>query len=515
MHIGSGVITQQLALTLSDTCRKQLDASPWVCLARRLQHQFWLLQQVMTAENNLSRKREASPGMGLSPGTLAEVSESVGGQKRRHTSHSGLACRQSARPHSEGKPAYSTSHRISASMHWTCMSKCHIRDLTASINVHVNLLCLQPGVGCADSGMLSTFIEPSSPPGRNLLQVTYGTPTYCNAQPAWGASVGLGAQPPQVSGSPWGHWSSGVSAEADCFAFQYGNMDVETPDDTWLDIQTDFFTQPTSAPGAQSGTPPLLPSPSLPIAPAPAPALVPQQHAITAAESHQAFAQRQSNCLALKRSSQIVGPISGGRDNAVKQQQEQQQQQQGRVTTVDSRLSFDSGLQGSLGWQGPLRPGSCFFSTGSAPYRRGGTRIQAPTPTPTPTATPTPNPDLHSSVYQFQGSSSTVGVHVSRTSQVRGTPGGVGGHPPMGITAPGSSPALTPVAQPCRDGAGPGSAPQPPHLQQQHILTQMRLCMTHAQKLQQLLDTGTPATTSAHLCSEHSFATEHYKQKNL
>lgn len=349
--------------------------------------------------------------------------------------------------------------------------------------VPVNYLCLHPNLGCADSAMLSDFIEPSSPPGRNLLQVSYGTPTNCNAQPAWGASVGLGGQPPQVSGSPWGHWSSGVSAEADCFAFQYGNMDAETPDDTWLDTHTDFFTQPTSAPRAKPGTPPLSPSPSLPRATAPA--LAPQQQAITAAESHQAFAQRQSNCPALKRSSQIVAPISGGRGAPLNHCHQQQQQQTGRTTTVDSRLSLEGGLQGSLGWQGPLRPGSCLYSTGSAPFRRGLTRTQAPTPT--PTANSTPNLNLDSSVYQFQGFSSSMGVQVSRTSQVRGTPGGVGVHPPMGITAP----APKPVTQPCRDGAHPGTAPQPPHLQQRHILTQMRLCMTHAQKLQQLLDTGT------------------------
>lgn len=70
----------------------------------------------------MSRKREASPGMDLSPSTLAGVSESAGGQKRRQTSHSGPACRQSAQTLSEGEPACSTGHRVAPTMHCTCIS---------------------------------------------------------------------------------------------------------------------------------------------------------------------------------------------------------------------------------------------------------------------------------------------------------------------------------------------------------------------------------------------------------
>ena len=287
------------------------------------------------------------------------------------------------------------------------------------------------------------------------------------------------------------HWSNGVSADADCFAFQQDDMDFMSADDNWLEPsdtnpQKDC-PQPTPVLSANAGTAPWLSPPS----PSTARPLTALQHAVTAAEGQLTFARRQSGCLALKHSSQTEALSPVGRHDAATKQHQQQQQQAGRTAAVGPRLSLGGGLHANPNGQGPLGQGraSAFYSTGSAPFSRGWTRIQAPSPSPSPT--PASNQGSGSTVYRFQGSSSTGGVQDSSPSQVGGP------HPPMGITPPGSNLAMAPAMQPYAARASPGTAPTQSHQQQQqqeqeqHIVTKMQQCMVFIQKMQQLLQTGT------------------------
>lgn len=76
----------------------------------------------MDAETTMSRKREGSPGLGLTLSVIAEDSGSACGQKRRQTSQGVLACSQSVQAPSEGTTACSTSDRLEADMTCTCTS---------------------------------------------------------------------------------------------------------------------------------------------------------------------------------------------------------------------------------------------------------------------------------------------------------------------------------------------------------------------------------------------------------
>lgn len=359
--------------------------------------------------------------------------------------------------------------------------------------------------GHAGKAVLHDINEPSSPLRHNLLQVSYGAPSCSSAKPAQHAAAastafGFGRQSTQIRGHLPEHWSSGVSADADCFAFQHDDMDFKSADDSWLessDTKPQDCPQPTLM-SANAGTAP-LPSSSFPF-PSPSPCtarpLTPQQHAVKAAEGHQSFVQRHSGCLALRHSSQTVCPsLVGKHDAAISQQQ---QQQAGRTAAFDPRLSYGAGIHGSPNGQGPMRQGRApaFSSPGSAPFTRGWTRICAPIPSQSPT--PASNKGFGSTVYQFQGSSSSGGVQASSVSQVEGLPQPAA----FLITPPGTSPipnsAAAPHAQAGR--APPGTAPlqfhhhqqqQQQEQEQQYILTRMQQCIIFIQKMQQLLLTGT------------------------
>ena len=346
--------------------------------------------------------------------------------------------------------------------------------------------------------MLLDINEPSSPPRHSLLQVSYGPSTCSSAQPAEDAAAastafGFMRQLTQTKGHLSEHWSNGVSAAANCFAFQHVAMDFMSADNNWLQpsdtIPQKDCPHPTPVLSANAFT---LPLPSPPSSPTARP-LDPLQHAVTAAEGEQTFAQRQSGCLALKHSSQTIAPSAVGTHDAVTNQH--QQQQTGTTAAVDPRLFSGGGFHGSVNRQEPLGQGRApaLYSTGAAPFSRGWTCVQAPSPSPSPGPSPTPafNQGSCGTIYQFQGSSSTEGGQDSSTSQV-GVP-----HPPMGITPPSSNPAVAPAMQPYTAGASPGTAPsqsqqqQQQQEQEQHILTKMQQCMVSLQKMQQLLQTGT------------------------
>ena len=73
----------------------------------------------MFAETTMSRKREASPGLGLPPSVHAEDSRSACALKRRQTSHGGLVCWPSTQAPLEGTCACNTSDILPADMFCT------------------------------------------------------------------------------------------------------------------------------------------------------------------------------------------------------------------------------------------------------------------------------------------------------------------------------------------------------------------------------------------------------------
>ena len=361
--------------------------------------------------------------------------------------------------------------------------------------------------------------QPMSQLGRHLHDMcSWQSDSHCQGE--------FQRQSTQFSSSPWGllegvtdgnpdtgtnpnpgtNPNAGTSYEA----FQHVDMVVERAVDSWLqpsdtDTQTDC-PHPTPLLHSMAGAQPPAHPTSI------ATPLGSLQNAVNAAGIQHAFAQLQSewdgDSPATMHSSQTVPSFFEGKADAASNDQQQQQQQQHqhqqqeeacKTTTVDPRLFFWGGPHGhgsNFNLQGPLGQGKApaSYSAGPAPFGRGWVPMpKAPTPNLTTTPTHHPTPGLGSTVYQFKGSSNTSGVHASCTSQVRDSPGGFGGHPPVGTTPPGSSPALNPAMQPCAGGAPPGHAlqlSQPQQHQLQLLLTKMKLCMTNNQKLHQLLNTG-------------------------